>query len=228
MSDDKRAGRGRGRKHSSGRGSSHGHEHWAEAPPEYAFLPERAKDFGADHAALMPADQVVVDERVRLKCAVPVCPGYGNYLHCPPNTMSVKEFRQTLERYSVALLVQVESARDSRDLDDAGLAGKDAVALEESLHGEPNRLLGEIVNKLEAEAFKGGYYYAAGFSGGICLLCPSCVGVASGQPCRRPFEARPSMEGVGIDVFKTAANARLPISLSSDEPVRWTGLILVD
>jgi predicted metal-binding protein len=79
---------------------------------------------------------------------------------------------------------------------------------------------------LEAEAFKAGYYYAAGFSGGICLLCPTCAGV--GNPCRHPYEARPSMEGVGIDVFKTAANAGLPIALSSDQPVRWTGLLLVE
>jgi predicted metal-binding protein len=195
---------------------------------EFLFLPEKAREFGATHAALMPADQVVVDERVRLKCAVPVCQGYGNYLHCPPNTMSVAEFRVVLGRYSVALLVQVESERNSADLDEEGLAGKNAAELEALLHGEPNLLLGRIINRLEAEAFKAGYYYAAGFSGGICLLCPECVSVASGEPCRRPYEARPSMEGMGIDVFKTAAYAGLSISLSSDQPVRWTGLILVD
>jgi predicted metal-binding protein len=195
---------------------------------EFLFLVEKAREFGATHAALMPADQVVVDERVRLKCTVPVCQGYGNYLHCPPNTMSVAEFRVVLGRFSVALLVQVESSRDSSDVDEAGLAGKNAAELEALLHGEPNRLLGRIINRLEAEAFKAGYYYAAGFGGGICLLCPECVGVAGGEPCRRPFEARPAMEGMGIDVFKTAAYAGLPISLSSDQPVRWTGLLLVD
>lgn len=201
---------------------------WAKAPEEYTFLIEKAHDFGATDAVLLPADHVVVDERVRLKCAVPVCQGYGNYLHCPPNTMSVAEFRDILARYSVALLVQVESSQNSADLDQEGIAGKNAAQLEALLHGEPNKLLGRIVNRLEAEAFKAGYYYAAGFNGGICLLCPDCVGVASGDPCRRPYEARPSMEGVGIDVFKTAANAGLPIALSSDEPVRWTGLILLD
>jgi hypothetical protein len=36
------------------------------------------------------------------------------------------------------------------------------------------------------------------------------------------------MEGVGIDVFKTAANAGLPIALSADQPVKWTGLLLVE
>lgn len=199
-----------------------------DAPEEFQFLLDKAAEFGADHAAIIPADQVVVDERVRLKCAVPVCQGYGNYLHCPPNTMSVGEFRETLSRYSVALVVQVESQQNSLDLDEAGLAGKNAAELEAILHGDPNRLLGKIVTQLEAEAFKGGYYYAAGFNGGLCLLCPECVGVSSGKSCRRPYEARPSMEGVGIDVFRTAANAGLPISMSSHEPVRWTGLVLID
>ncbi|MBI5440941.1 MAG: DUF2284 domain-containing protein [Deltaproteobacteria bacterium] len=194
----------------------------------FAFLIERAKELGAHRAAIIPAGQVVVDERVRLKCGVPVCEGYNNYLHCPPNTMAVDEFRRTLSRYSTAILVQVESDVTSVDLDDAGLANKKASELEDLLHGAPNRLLGKIVTKLEAEAFKAGYYFAAGFTGGICLLCPSCVGVHSGQPCRHPYEARPSMEGFGIDVFKTAINAGLPMALSSDEPVRWTGLVLVE
>ena len=161
----------------------------------FDFLIEKAREFGADRAALIAADQVVVDERVRLKCAVPVCQGYGNYLHCPPNTMSVEEFRRTLSRYSTALVFQVESARDSTDLDAAGLAGKNVAELEALLHGEPNRLLGRIVNLLEAEAFKAGHYYAAGFSGGICLLCPTCVGV--GQPLPASVRGAPLDGGGG-------------------------------
>jgi predicted metal-binding protein len=165
---------------------------------------------------------------VRLKCAVPVCEGYGHYLHCPPNTMSVAEFRTILACYSSALVVQVVSANSSRDLDDEGLANKKVSELEELYHGDANRLLGKVVTRVEAEAFKAGFRYAAGFSAGLCLLCPTCVGVAGGQPCRHPYEARPSMEAVGIDVYKTAENADLPMALSSDEPVRWTGLILLD
>jgi predicted metal-binding protein len=196
--------------------------------PDPSFLIEKAGELGADAAVLLPADQVVIDERVRLKCAVPVCQGYGNYLTCPPNTFSVAEFREILARYQTALVLQVVSARTSLDLDDAGLAGKDVARLEEQLHGEPNRKLLELIGRLEAEAFKAGYYYATGLAGGICLLCPECVGVGSGEPCRHPFQARPAMEGVGIDVFRTAENAGLPMALSADEPVRWTGLLLIE
>lgn len=195
---------------------------------EFAFLAEAARRLGAEDAVLIPSSDVVVDERVRLKCAVPACQGYDNYLYCPPNTLSVEEFRTILTCYRAALVVQVLSGQDSADLDGEGLAGKDVSELEEELHGDANRLLGWIVGRLEAEAFKEGFTYAAGFTGGICILCPDCVGVGSGEPCRHPFEARPAMEGVGIDVFATARNAELPLALSSDEPVRWTGLLLID
>lgn len=194
----------------------------------FAFLIDKAKEYGADDAAIIPADQIVVDERVRLKCAVPVCEGYGNYLHCPPNTMSVAEFRTVLSRYSNALVVQVVSATTSVDLDDQGLGHKKLSELEELYHGDSTRMLGAVVTRVEAEAFKAGFPYASGFTGGLCLLCPTCVGVSSGKPCRRPYEARPAMEAMGIDVFKTAERAGLRMAFSADEPVRWTGLILLD
>ena len=203
-------------------------EQSAQVGETLALLIEKAKELGADAAVIMPAGDVVVDERVRLKCAVPVCEGYGQYLHCPPNIMSVAEFRTVLARFSTAMLVQVVSVSNSVDLDDKGLADKKISELEELYHGDANRMLGNVVTRMEAEAFKAGFPYATGFSGGLCLLCPTCVGVASGKPCRHPYEARPSMEGVGIDVYKTAERAGLPMAFSSDEPVRWTGLILLD
>jgi len=54
-----------------------------------------------------------------------------------------------------------------------------------------------------------------------------CAGV-DGQPCNHPFEARPSMEAVGIDVVATAAAAGLAIELPAAEHPRWTGLLLID
>ncbi len=200
----------------------------SEDAEKFSFLLTAARELGADGVAIIEAGQVVVDERVRLKCAVPRCHGYGRYLNCPPNTLSVAEFREVLARYSSAMIVQVESSHSSLDLDDEGLAGKDLAALEEEMHGDQTRLLGRILGGLEAAALKAEYYYATGFTGGLCSLCPDCVGIAGGEPCRHPFEARPAMEGVGIDVFRTAANAGLPIALSSDQPVRWTGLLLID
>ena len=88
--------------------------------------------------------------------------------------------------------------------------------------------LHRLVNMIEAAAFKRGYYLAAGFTGGECSLCSKCISPLSGKPCRRPFEARPSMEAMGIDVIRTCSKARMPISLSSGKKVQWTGLVLLD
>jgi predicted metal-binding protein len=52
--------------------------------------------------------------------------------------------------------------------------------------------------------------------------------VGPGKACRRPYEARPSLEGVGIDVIKTAAQAGLPFELPPKEEIVWSGLILID
>ena len=48
----------------------------------------RARALGAGSAAPLPARAVVVDERVNLKCRVPLCASYGVNLMCPPNTPS--------------------------------------------------------------------------------------------------------------------------------------------
>jgi predicted metal-binding protein len=81
---------------------------------------------------------------------------------------------------------------------------------------------------LERAAFKLGYRYAAAFSGGECVLCDECVGQGSGEACRHPFKARPSMEAVGIDVVATAEAAGLTVELPAEDHPAWTGLLLID
>jgi predicted metal-binding protein len=59
--------------------------------------------------------------------------------------------------------------------------------------------------------FYDGYYLAVGFGAGSCkhTLCSqqeSCAAL-EGKKCRFTLRARPSMEAVGIDVYKMAAEA---------------------
>jgi predicted metal-binding protein len=187
-----------------------------------------ARRKGATAAKIISADRVVIDERVRLKCEVPRCSGFGHYLTCPPYVMSVGIFAEILSSYKWCLLVQVE-AKDINSTDKS--KGRIDPALREKnreLH-RPFRLkLLQIVEAVEAAAFKKGLYLAAGFVGGSCILCDRCVDDKSSQVCRHPFRARPAMEAVGINVIRTAKNAGLPIYLSSSQNVMWTGLILLD
>ena len=57
---------------------------------------------------LINASDVIVDERVRLKCQIPICETYGKNLMCPPFMPPVKEFRAALARYDKALIVQLQ------------------------------------------------------------------------------------------------------------------------
>ena len=50
----------------------------------------------------------------------------------------------------------------------------------------------------------------------------------SAEQCRHPFEARPSMEAVGIDVVATAEAAGLSVELPAEDHPAWTGLLLID
>ena len=209
----------------------------------------RARALGAGSAAPLPARAVVVDERVNLKCRVPLCASYGVNLMCPPNTPTPAETRAALARYSDTLVVQLDIPLTQKAVDEvlegmgyaesqapgaagaadaAGNGGRNAqtAAYEARLRDSKNEFA-RLMTALEAEAFKMGYRFAAAFAGGDCVLCDVCAG-ATGEPCNHPFEARPSMEAVGIDVVATAAAAGLAIELPADEHPRWTGLLLID
>ena len=87
--------------------------------------------------------------------------------------------------------------------------------------------LHRMVSKVEAQASMLGYRFATGFKAGSCKLCPECVTRNSQEPCRHPFQSRPSMEAVGIDVLKTAQNAGLPFDIPVKDRTVWNGLVLV-
>lgn len=205
-----------------------------------------ALEQGAYRARAFPARLVVVDARVRLKCQIPLCPHYGRRLTCPPNVPSVEEFGSALKRYRRALLVQTRSAlsgdkeaydreevlkffaspgaaRSGKEGGETTEAGKDLDAMKMAA-----LRLHKLVNEVEGKAMSLGFPYALGLIGGECMLCSECAGVTPGQPCRRPFEARPSMEGVGIDVIKTSAGAGLPFDVPPKQEIVWSGLILID
>ncbi|RLI35842.1 DUF2284 domain-containing protein, partial [Candidatus Bathyarchaeota archaeon] len=47
-----------------------------------------------------------------------------------------------------------------------------------------------------------------------------------GGKCLHPYEARPSMEALGINVYETCVKAGVPLP-SPEEKVLWTGVLLV-
>jgi predicted metal-binding protein len=199
-------------------------------------LCKAARKLGATNAVSFGAKGVVVDERVRLKCRIPLCDDYGLNLMCPPNVMSVQEFREILARYNCAVLIQMEIRMPAevkveiRKADDVSALYKDPRFLESyKKYFTPVKLkLQRIVHKIEAKAFSQGYRFAVGFTAGSCKLCSKCVAIDSSGPCRNPFRARPSIEAMGIDAYQTARNAGLPFDMPAKDKIVWNGLVLVN
>ena len=59
---------------------------------------QKALELGASLAEIIPANWVEIDERVRLKCSVPLCPYYGKNIYCPPHGPSIELMRKALCR----------------------------------------------------------------------------------------------------------------------------------
>ena len=159
---------------------------------------QKALEAGADGAKIISASQVVIDERVRMKCLVPLCHLYGESPNCPPYTPEPEEMRKVLSKFSYAIFIRndvlpVEDFVDDEKWHRAHIKHQ----------GKTHRLVSEV----EALAFNDGYYLAMGFAAGGCktALCGGqiCQFLDSGR-CRFPLKARPSMEAVGIDAYRLA------------------------
>lgn len=83
-----------------------------------------------------------------------------------------------------------------------------------------------LILQIEREAFLHGHSLALGLIEGRCSLCEVCPGPET--PCLQPEKARPSMEAMGIDVFRTCANAGIELRVLTDpaQPYLATGLVL--
>ena len=184
-----------------------------------AVLLQTAKEIGVAEALYISANDIVVDDRVRLKCFIPLCRHYGD-LVCPPNVPTPDEFRRYLKQYRFAILLSTEYDNPPKP---KSLADSEAVSAEIRTKSTD---LSDILLKLEGVSLQKGYRFAAGFTGGSCNYCDSCV--KTGGECKTPYRARPSMEAVGVDVVETLKNADMTLEFPVSDKVKWWGLLLVD
>ncbi|MFC1534571.1 DUF2284 domain-containing protein [Thermodesulfobacteriota bacterium] len=161
---------------------------------------EKALELGATKAAILDVNDIVVEERVTLKCQIPRCFGYGTSAHCPPNTLKPNELREILKEYRRAVFFIKDVPSE--------VIVRDRATITERIRAYQDVF--DIVNKVESIAFYDGNYTAFGFAAGSCLstLCSqekSCRAL-DGERCRFSLKARPSMEAVGMDVYKMVAS----------------------
>jgi predicted metal-binding protein len=186
---------------------------------------ELALALGASAAAIIPAGDVVVDERVRLKCLVPRCLRAGETPNCPPHAPDLDLVRRSLDRFSWAILFKC----DVEPLEDYAPGSGETKAEQRrvlSFHKQSS----DVVYGLERQAYKDGYHLALGFGGGSCkdYLCQGmlCQFLDSGR-CRFPHRARPAMEAVGIDVIDLINKAGWEAFALVDDLERIPGAITV-
>src|SRR3989304_407671 len=141
------------------------------------FLKKRALELGAADAQVIRADQVVVEDRVVLKCKVG-CNNYGKTLACPPYTPSAEEFRKIVSEYSYALFMKFTSKAEADPELQKSLSKSDTSTLDKDIKEKAEKfwaawkedkkdMLASVV-KLEKEAMRQGYSLAISFVSGSC------------------------------------------------------------
>ena len=181
---------------------------------DHKFLEESALNLGAADAKIISTSDVIVENRVALKCRVG-CPSYGTKLNCPPNVPTPDEFRKILCEYHSAMIVKLAPPSMS-ELKSSSLA---------SYKDYYKRSL-SVMLALEKAAFNGGFAFSTAFFCGTCMLCDQC-NIEKGV-CLNPTMARISAEAVGINVIKTAENAGMAVKFPVEKIPGPMAILLID
>jgi predicted metal-binding protein len=203
---------------------------------EFNFLEKLALKLGAIEAKVVPVSDIVVENRVVLKCRVG-CPSYDNKLNCPPYVPSVDEFRKMLKEYRYALLVKYKSkAETDEDVGESLLKCQHDPSVIEHLKEKASKFLDDWKEdkkqihqtslELEKAAFNRGYTFAVAFSTGSCSLCEKCN--IEGGKCIYPTRVRLPEHAVGVNIKKTAENAGMEIYFPFKKKPYPIALILID
>jgi len=163
---------------------------------------KKAFEMGFDGAKVIDPRSIVTAEWVRMKCQFG-CSGFGMTLCCPPHTPTPDVTRKVIDAYQKAILLHQRLEKGKRTKD-----------------------FNKGIVRLEIEIFLDGYYKAWSMGSGPCRLCKECDTTGF---CRHGYEARPSMEACGIDVFKTVRDNGFHIEVvrTHEEERNAYGVILV-
>lgn len=148
-------------------------------------------------SGMLPAEDYIRDFRDEEKflglCRE--CPQYGGRWGCPPHGFDSLDY---LSGYRYAYVLGVKVVPGRRDhLPEGRSVGE---VCREMLEGV-RRLIDVRLLDMEREHPGGKAFFA-----GSCLLCPegACTRPA-GKPCRNPGSLRPSLEALGFDIGRSAA-----------------------
>lgn len=185
-----------------------------------SFLDELKKsaiDLGADNAKEISTSIISIQDEIVELCKEPLCESYGESINCPPHTITPREFRENIRDYQKALIFKIDV---------------DPEILLSDKRFETFKTIYEIAAQLETLSLKAGYFLSKGFTAGSCkpVFCSEyeCQALIDGSSCRYPDLARPSMEALGINVFKLIKDVGwdiYPITRESEPESVQSGLL---
>lgn len=167
-------------------------------------------DHGYDDYTWIRARDIVVSQWVRMKCMFG-CTSYGVKGCCPPNTPSVDECRRFFGEYADCVIF-----RFNKQIPDP------------KKRKEWTRQVNMKLLKLERDVFLSGYRKAFLLFMDECCLCAECAGTK--LDCKNSQDARPTLEGMAVDVFALVRKYRLPIEVlrSYDESMNRYAVLMIE
>jgi len=156
-------------------------------------LKESAVGLGASDAGIVRTERIPIEDRVIEMCREPLCECYSMSANCPPYVMKPEEARKWMLSYEAALVFKIDVAPG-------------VLLSHESF--DTFRKVYVICSQLEKLSCDLGYAHSQGLAAGSCksVFCKNiaCEALLNGGKCRYPSLARPSMEALGVNVFRLA------------------------
>jgi len=154
-------------------------------------LKKTAVELGANDARIISTDRIPIEDRIVEMCKKPPCECYCMSANCPPHVTKPREARKWMLSYEVALLFKMD-------------VPPRILFSEESLDVFSKTFV--ICTGLESLSHDLGYVHSKGLAAGPCksVFCRNtpCEALQNGGKCRYPSLGRPSMEALGVNVFR--------------------------
>jgi predicted metal-binding protein len=158
----------------------------------------------------MDPKEIVVSQWVRMKCQFG-CEDYATRVMCPPNAPPVSECERFFSEFKEAVLIHFERTFENPE------DRYDWV-----------RHINNDLFELERAVFFSGHHKAFVIYIGPCSICKECT--PEHTDCKHPRKARPSPEGLAVDVFSTARKHGYDIRVLTDYDQRMNrfGILLIE
>ena len=173
-------------------------------------LTAEALKLGAFKSDVIETKAITLDRAFRAMCESNACGVYGKCYMCPPDVGDIGELMAQVGEYDYALVYQtVTELEDSFDFEGMIEAKKKSYPLAQSLR---KVFVDMNVTKV------------LHLGAGGCGVCKTCA-KRTGEPCRFPKKAMPSLEAYGINVSELAKASEMKY-INGQNTVTYFGAVL--